>query len=193
MSGQAPFSPRLFPVIQEDPQGLKNAWFFFLFLGVCLIVVGAVALIYAAAAAKVTVFVYGWFLLVGGIVYIVGAFFTRAWGGLFLSLLAGVLYFVCGIIFINNPEEVAVLLALFMGIFFIVEGLFRIISAATGQFRHWGLMLLNGLVTLLLGILIWQKWPYDGPVIVGIFVGIDLIFSGAAYVSLGLAARNLSA
>jgi uncharacterized membrane protein HdeD (DUF308 family) len=52
-------------------------------------------------------------------------------------------------------------------------------------------VLLNGVVTLLLGVLIWRQWPLSGLYVIGLFLGINLVVSGASYVSLGLAARRL--
>jgi len=138
-----------------------------------------------------TALVYGCFMVVAGIFYLVGAFFTRGWGGFFLSLLAGVLYLAAGLILIDHPMEAAILYTVLLAVFFFVEGLFRIVAALAGQFRHWGWVLLNGVVTLLLGVLIWRQWPLSGLYVVGLFLGINLVVSGASYVSLGLAARKL--
>jgi uncharacterized membrane protein HdeD (DUF308 family) len=130
-------------------------------------------------------------MVVAGIFYIVGAFFTRGWGGFFLSLLAGVLHLAVGVIVLEHPVDVLILFTLLMAAFFFVEGLFQIIAALTGRFQHWGWMLFNGIVTLLLGAMIWRRWPFDGLYVVGLFLGINLIVSGVTYISLALNARRL--
>ena len=180
-------------VIQENLKDLRDSWFWFLLLGIVLILLGLVVLSYTGMvwATVATAFVFGCFMVVGGIFYIVGAFFTRGWGGFFLSLLAGVLYLAAGAILIDHPLEAAILYTLLLAVFFFVEGLFRIIAALTGRFRHWGLVLLNGIITLLLGVFIWRQWPLSGMYVIGLFLGINLVISGASYVSLGLAARRL--
>jgi uncharacterized membrane protein HdeD (DUF308 family) len=150
-----------------------------------------VAMTYSVATTISTALVFGFFLLGAGVFYLAGAFFTRGWGGFFLSLLAGVLHLAAGVIILNHPFEAVVLYTLLMAVFFFVEGLFRSIAAVAGQFRHWGWVLCNGVVTLLLGVLIWRQWPLSGLYVVGLFLGINLIVSGASYVSLGLAARRL--
>jgi uncharacterized membrane protein HdeD (DUF308 family) len=182
-------------LIQEDVKDLHDSWFWFLLLGVVLIVLGLVVLSYTGMvwASIATAIVFGCFMVVGGIVYIVGAFFTRGWGGFFLSLLAGVLYLAAGVILIDHPLEAVILYTLLLAVFFFVEGLFRIIAALAGQFRHWGWVLLNGVVTLLLGILIWRQWPLSGLYVVGLFLGINLVVSGVTYVTLGLNVRKLPA
>jgi uncharacterized membrane protein HdeD (DUF308 family) len=180
-------------VIQENRKALRDSWFWFVLLGIGLIVLGLAILSYTGMvwATVATALFFGCFMAVAGIFYIVGAFFTRGWGGFFLSLLAGVLYLAAGVILIDHPVEAAILYTLLLAVFFFVEGLFRIIAALTGRFHHWGWVLANGIVTLLLGILIWRQWPLSGLYVVGLFLGINLLMSGASYVSLGLAARKL--
>ena len=182
-------------LIQEDVKDLHDSWFWFLLLGIVLIVLGLAVLSYTGMvwASIATAIVFGGFMVVGGIVYIVGAFFTRGWGGFFLSLLAGVLYLAAGVVLIDHPLEAVILYTLLLAVFFFVEGLFRIIAALAGQFRHWGWVLLNGVVTLLLGVLIWRQWPLSGLYVVGLFLGINLVVSGVTYATLGLKVRKLPA
>jgi uncharacterized membrane protein HdeD (DUF308 family) len=180
-------------VIQENLKALRDSWLWFVLLGVGLIVLGLAILSYTGMvwATVATAVVFGCFMAVAGIFYIVGAFFTRGWGGFFLSLLAGVLYLAAGVILIDHPVEAAILYTLLLAVFFFVEGLFRIFAALTGRFHHWGFVLLNGIITLLLGIAIWRQWPLSGLYVVGLFLGINLLVSGVSYVSLGLAVRKL--
>src|SRR5262249_59156255 len=103
-------------------------------------------------ASIATAIVFGGFMVVGGIVYIVGAFFTRGWGGFFLSLLAGVLYLAAGVVLIDHPLEAVILYTLLLAVFFFVEGLFRIIAALARPFRHWGWVLLDGVGPLLVRV-----------------------------------------
>jgi len=180
-------------VIHENLKELRENWFWFVLLGVALIVLGAVAMTYSVLTTVTTALFFGFFLLGAGVFYILGAFCTRGWGGFFLSLLAGILHLAVGVIILNHPAEAVLLYTLLLAVFFFVEGLFRIVAALTGQFRHWGFVLLNGVVTLVLGVLIWRQWPLSGLYVVGLFLGINLVVSGASYVSLGLAARRLPA
>jgi uncharacterized membrane protein HdeD (DUF308 family) len=190
-------SPRtMFPmtrIIHENLKEMHDNWFWFLALGILLIVLGLGALTYTVAATLTTALVFGCLLLAGGVFYIVGALFTLSWGGFFLSLFAGVLHLAAGFIIVNHPAEAVILYTLMLAVFFFVEGLFRIIAALAGRFRNWSLVLLSGFVTLLLGILIWRQLPWSGLYAVGILLGINLVFSGAAYIALALDARKLPA
>jgi uncharacterized membrane protein HdeD (DUF308 family) len=180
-------------VIQEDLKGLHDSWFCFVLLGISLIVLGMAALSYAVISSVITVLFFGCFLAVSGVFYIVGAFFSRGWGGFFLSLLGGVLSLAAGVIIIDRPVEAEIIYTLLMAVFFFAEGLFRIVAAIAGRFRDWGWVLLSGVVTLLLGILIWRQWPFSGLWVIGMFLGINMIFNGVSYVMIGMNARKLPA
>ena len=182
---------RVAPMIQEDLKRLKDAWFWFLILGVALIVLGCFALGYSAFATIATVDIFGFLLIVGAAMYLGGAFFTASWGGFFLTLLLGVLQLSVGLICVRHPAEAAIVYTLLLASFFMVGGLFRMISAVAGQFRNWGWVLVNGVIALILGIMIWQQMPFSGLWVIGTFLGIDLIFSGWSYVSLGLGVRKM--
>jgi uncharacterized membrane protein HdeD (DUF308 family) len=180
-------------VIQENLKDLRDSWFWFVLLGIGLVVLGLAVLTYTGMvwATLATALVLGIFMMAGGLVFIVGAFFTRGWGGFFLSLFAGVLYLAAGFIITSHPVESAIVYTLLLAVFFIVEGLFRIVAALAGAFRHWGWMLVNGVITVLLGVLIWEQWPDSGLYVIGLFLGINLIVNGSTYISLGLRVRKL--
>jgi uncharacterized membrane protein HdeD (DUF308 family) len=61
------------------------------------------------------------------------------------------------------------------------------------RYQNWGWLLLHGVINLLLGVLIWRQWPLSGLWVIGLFVGIDMIFNGWSLVMLSLAAKNLPA
>jgi uncharacterized membrane protein HdeD (DUF308 family) len=178
---------------QEDLRELRGSGIWFLILGVILFVVGIAAVSYSFAAGIATALFFGGFLVVGGIFHIAGSFFTRCWGGFFLSLLAGVLELALGVIFLEHPIDALIVYTLLLAVVFFIEGLFWILAALAGRFHHWGWMLLSGIITLLLGVLIWRQWPYSGLWVVGTFIGVNMICNGATYVALGLRLRQLPA
>ena len=176
-----------------DMKAVGQHWGWFLGKGMLMIVVGTLAL---GSYVMVTLFAMiflGWLMIFAGVVEAVHAFWKKEWGGLFLNLLVGVLYIVVGFMVLTNPTASAMTLTLIMAIFFILDGIFRIIIAVTMHYPRWGWMLFNGIVTLILGIIIWQQWQQLGLRIIGLFIGIDLIFSGWAWVMLSLAARQVHA
>jgi uncharacterized membrane protein HdeD (DUF308 family) len=166
----------------------KSLWA--IVLGGALIVVGVLALCYPVIASVETTIVFGAFLLVGGIVQVATAAWARGWGGFFLYLLMGLLYLFVGAALLENPLAGTLAWTLLLAVFFVAGGLVRTVYALSHRFSGWGWLLLNGVVTLLLGVLIWRGLPGSGLWVIGTLVGIELLFNGWALVMLGLAVRS---
>lgn len=175
---------RLITAVREDIVELQRSRGWILALGIILIVVGCLAVTYTVAATIATMVYLGYFLLIGGVFEITGAFFVRHWGGFFLGLLMGVLLILAGVITLNHEGGVAVLLTGIIAFFFMVGGLTRIITAFSMRFTNWGWVVLSGVVTFMLGLMIWRQWPISGMWVPGMLLGVDLIFSGWNYVAL---------
>jgi uncharacterized membrane protein HdeD (DUF308 family) len=170
---------------------VKRNWGWFLALGIAQIILGAIAINAAVFVSVISVKVFGWLLLFGGILSVVHAFWERQWSGFFIDLLTGILYAIVGFIIITHPVENAILFTLMMAVFFMVGGVFRIVEAFVFPCPHWFWVLLNGVITTALGIMIWRQWPYSGLWVIGLFIGIEMILYGWSLVMIGLAARNL--
>ncbi len=108
-----------------------------------------------------------------------------------LSLLAGILYVVVGGMMVARPFVGAEALTLLVGSFFLVGGIFRVVAAMTLRLHHWGWILLNGVITALLGLLVLAEWPGSGLFVIGLFLGIDMLFNGWTWVMLSLGLRSL--
>jgi uncharacterized membrane protein HdeD (DUF308 family) len=106
-------------------------------------------------------------------------------------VLTGVLYLVVGFMFIRNPVEAAATLTLMLALALMFVGIMRIIVAVSSGSQHWVWLLLNGIITLVLGILILNQWPESGLWVIGLFIGIDMIFYGWALVMLAIGVRSL--
>ena len=93
------------PLVAELRHGLialRGDWFWFVLLGVALIIVGCIALSSVVVASLATAMAIGILLLLGGIAEMVGAFWCRGWSGFFLHLLSGVLSVVVGLLFLRR-------------------------------------------------------------------------------------------
>ena len=178
-------------VLRHELEAIKGHWVWILVLGIILVLVGTLAVMMPLVATQATALVLGLLVLMAGVAQLVGAFWTRDWSGFFLTLLMGVLYAVLGVMILRAPVKAELALTLLLACVLMVGGLFRIIGSLMFRFPHWGWTLTGGAINLLLGILIWQQWPEAALWVIGLFVGIDLIFTGWTWVMLSLALKNV--
>lgn len=158
----------------------------FLILGVVLIVIGTIAIGSAELMTMVSVLLFGWLLIFAGLFEIIHGFARRAWGGFFINLMGGLLYGVTGLLMISHPGIAAITLTLLIALLFIVAGTFRIFVAFATPIHHRGWLILNGAISLILGFCIMDSWPVSGLWVIGLFLGIDMIFDGWTEVMLAL-------
>ena len=184
-------NPRSPSDVRHDLSALRGDWGWFVFVGVLLIVVGLTALSAVVAASLATAIVIGFLLLFGGLAETLGAFWARNWSGFLLHLLSGVLSIVVGVLFLRAPVDALLALTLLLACLLMVAGLFKITAALAYRFAMWGWPLASGVIDLLLGVLIWLQWPASAMWVIGLFVGISLLFRGSNWIALGLALRAL--
>ena len=149
------------------------------------------AVIFPIISSAAVIDVLAVIFLIAGVATIVGSFWAGKWSGLLVHLLVGVLYVVTGFIITERPLMTIVFITLFIAVSFIVSGAFRILSALLIRYPQWGWSLLNGVVTMLLGIIIYRHLPVSALWIIGLLVGLEMLFSGWTWIMLGLAIRNL--
>jgi uncharacterized membrane protein HdeD (DUF308 family) len=163
-----------------------------LVLGIALLVLGSFCIVDPLVPSLASVVVLGFTLMAAGITQVVSAFWAGKWSGMLTHILIGVLYVVVGYMVVDAPVINMVLITKFIAIFLIVSGVFRIVSALVTRFQDWGWALLNGGVTLLLGIVINRQLPEAALWVIGLFVGIEMIFNGWAWVMLSLGLRAVA-
>jgi uncharacterized membrane protein HdeD (DUF308 family) len=168
-------------------------WMWFLILGIVLIALGAAALGHSWLATLASIVTLGWLLIFSGLSEAATAFWARKWGGLFQHLLFGLLAVIAGILLLKNPAMSAAGLTLILAAFFLVRGILRVIGAFTLRYPNWQWAVFDGALTTVLGGLIWAQWPTSGIWVIGVFVGIDFVSRGMAWVMFALGARKLSA
>ncbi len=170
---------------------LRRKWGWFVALGIVQILLGMIALGASVFATLVTVVFFGWLLLSGGVLSVVHAFWQKDWSGFFIDLAMGILYAIVGFMVVGNPVATAETLTLLIAVFLFMGGIFRITAALTGKFQNSFWVLLNGVVTLALGIMIWRQWPLSGLWVIGLFVGIEMVFYGWSLLMVGLSIKRL--
>jgi len=178
-------------VMRHDLESLRGHWLWFAILGIALVVLGTVALGSVAVASLATAVVIGALIFAGGLGETLGAFWCRGWSGFFLHLLSGVLSIVIGIMFLRAPVDALLALTLLVACFLMVGGIFKIVAAVSYRFAAWGWPLVGGVVDVILGVMIWQQWPGSAFWVIGLFVGINLLFRGFNWIGLGLSLRSM--
>jgi uncharacterized membrane protein HdeD (DUF308 family) len=172
---------------------LKQNADWFLLLGIGLVILGTLALLFSYKSTLFTVMYLGILLTIMGFFEGIKAFKLSQWSSFFLHLFLAVLYIISGVFITSNPLVNAITLTLLLSIFFVVTGILRIIFAFAKHVVHKNWMILNGVITTVLGLLIWAQWPVSGLWVIGMFVGIDAIFTGWTWIMLSLAAKKISA
>ena len=162
--------------------------------GALLIVLGMLAVGSPALAAVAVNAVIAWLIVLAGIVHLVLAFYAHRAGSLLWKLVVGIAYILFGVYLIAHPALGVVSLTLVLGSLFLVEGIFDI--ALFFQMRAVGgsgWIVVDGIITLLLGLLIYLQWPSSSNWAIGTLVGVSLIISGVTRVMLSLAVRKVTA
>jgi uncharacterized membrane protein HdeD (DUF308 family) len=173
---------------------LHAKWGWIVALGVVYLIAGIIALGSVFAATVASVLVVGIMMMIAGVAEVINAFQVKTWGRFFFWLILGILYIVAGFVAWDNPLLTAVWLTLFLGAALVASGIVRIFLGFNMQHGSpWMWVVVSGLITLLLGVIILAHWPVSAVYTLGIFLGIDLVFAGASWISLGLALRNAPA
>jgi len=178
----------LMPVLGIEEVRAHRTWYFC--IGLALIILGTIAIGSAELMTMVSVMFIGWILLFAGIFEVVHGFARRAWGGFFINLMGGLLYAVTGILMVTHPGIAAITLTFMIAMLLIVAGTFRLFVAFSTPIHHRGWLVLNGVISLFLGFSIMSSWPVSGLWIIGLFIGIDMIFDGWTEVMLALSSGS---
>jgi uncharacterized membrane protein HdeD (DUF308 family) len=159
--------------------------------GILLIVFGMVAIGSPLAAALAVNVVVGWLIALAGGVHLLLAFRTHGAGSMIWKALVGLAYLCFGIYMIVHPLLGVASLTLLLGSLFLVEGILNIVLFFRMRPMHgstW--VLVDGIITLLLGVMIYAQWPSSSAWVIGTLVGISMIFSGTARVMMSLTVRR---
>ena len=176
---------------------LSKEWWYFLVTGILLVVSGTFSITYPLFTSVGVVILIGAVLIISGIVTIVSAFWAGKWSAFFVHILSGLLYVVAGFVVTETPVVSLAFLTLMLAGFFVVGGGFRIVTALVEKYHHWGWGLVNGIVSLMLGLIIFRSFRHlsdepDGVLwIIGLLVGLELLFNGLTWIMLSLAIRKL--
>ena len=185
LAQEVPMTPNTPSEIVRQASTLSRLW------GASLIVLGmlAVGSPYLAAVA-VNAFL-AWLIVFAGVVHVIIAFHAHRAGSLIWRLLVGLAYVFFGGYLIAHPALGVASLTLVLASLFVIEGIFDIalfLRMRSMQGSSW--MLIDGIVTLLLGLMIYMQWPSSSAWAIGTLVGVSMIISGVSRLMLSLAVRK---
>jgi uncharacterized membrane protein HdeD (DUF308 family) len=190
MASRPPITATDLHLVGLEELGRRWGWLFA--LGILMVVLGVIAIGASVFVTLATMVFVGCLMLAGGILQTIHAIAMRGWGGFYIDLMAGVLYTVVGFVIVAHPGATAVALTLLIAVLLILGGIFRILIALAVSYQNRLWLILHGVVNLLLGFMIWHEWPVSGLWVIGLFIGIDMLFNGWSLIMLGLVAKKLT-
>lgn len=170
---------------------VRKSWGWFLAIGILLVVLGILCVVKSQTATIFSILALGWVLAISAVLWLVAAIRSGNWSIFFMCLLNALIGGMVGYLFIRHPDASAEGVTMVLAVLFIVAGLFRMVGASVVQFPYWGWTAFAGLVAVGLGVYLLATWPSATPYFIGIAIGVDLIFDGAALVAFGSAIRSL--
>jgi len=185
----------------SDEQGIQAAlsgairehWKLFLIEGIVLVLLGFAAIMLPQVATLAFTLVIGWLFLISGIIGLITTFYMRNAPGFWWSLFSAVVGIAAGLVLLRWPISGTVSLTVVLITFFIMEGIITIMYAIDHRnqlSQRWGWMLASGIVDLILAAIIFGGLPQTALWALGLLVGINMVFGGAAMIAMALAARH---
>jgi len=166
---------------------------YLMWTGVALMIFGAIAIATPAVMGAAVVMVIGAILLISGGVQLVHGLREESWASKFLGIILGVITAICGLAVLAHPLFGLTILTLVLAIFFVVEGIWKlIVSFSFRPAPGWLAMLFSGILGFLLGFLIWKQWPLSGMWAVGILIGVDLLVTGCSMLALAMTIKRVT-
>lgn len=177
-------------IVGVTPEMIHH-WGWFLIFGIALFVLGIAAVARSFAATVASMVFFGWLLVLASIIEFVDAFMVGHWAGFFSHVLLAIAFGIVGLLMVLKPVISAEAVTLLMSIFFLISGLYQLLASLWTHLPSWGWQALNGIIAAGMGILILAEWPVSGLWVIGLFVGIDLIFFGWTWIALALNLRRM--
>lgn len=167
----------------------------FLFEGILMLILGMLAVALPNIFTLEIELLLGWLFIIGGFFRAASLFSKRHMPARWWSLASAVLAVALGAILIARPLQGVITLTIVMTVFFMIEGVAAVFIAL--EYRryllNWSWTLLSGLINLGLAFLIWQGWPSSATWVIGLYVGINMVFLGVRLIMTAIAARSIGA
>jgi uncharacterized membrane protein HdeD (DUF308 family) len=178
-------------IVELDNKSVSERWGWFMALGILMIVLGTIAIGAPFASGIAVDFLVGWLLVISGVAHAIHAFKASGWRGGLVQFLCGLLYLGVGIMMIVHPIAGLLALTVTVLVYFVASGIFKIILAIRVEHlpqRGW--VTVSGILSLALAIYVGSQFPTSALWLIGMLVGIEMLFSGLAFIMIAWAARS---
>jgi uncharacterized membrane protein HdeD (DUF308 family) len=161
------------------------------FLGILLLIAGVLSLTLPHVAGIAAGLFFGWLVLCAGVAHLIYAWSEHGAGHILWQILIGLVYMAAALYMLIFPMAGMAVLTLVLAFYIAVAGILDIAEfAALHRLRGAGWFLADGIISLILAGLIFAHWPSRSFWVVGVLVGISLLFSGIARLTLPMQSRT---
>jgi len=155
-------------------------------LGILTLVLGILAMVTPLMTGLSVVVMVGMLVVFAGMARMFWAFRAGSLGRGLLQMAIGGLTLICGLIMVTDPLVASGVLTIMIAIYLVLDGGFEIVAALQARpAGGWGFLLAGGVISLLLGIMIWKQYPFSGAWALGLMLGFKLLLVGMAMVGVG--------
>jgi len=152
-------------------------------IGVAFVILGIIGLGMSATLGLTITEMFGVLLIVGGCVQLVHTFTINAWKGRIYLIISSCIYLLAGITIVVNPVRSELFITLMLAGMFVAIGVVRICMAfQKHSFKNKFWIIINGMISIILGIIIIANWPFSGLLVIGLLISIELILNGWTFV-----------
>ncbi|BCH22125.1 membrane protein [Mesorhizobium sp. L-8-10] len=172
-------------------QAVKRHSLWYLIQGALLVVAGVLAIIYPVISSVAVVVLLGWLLILSGVIQGFGLIGAGQVPHFWLQLISVILAVLIGFLFLRDPEQGLVTVTLLLIVFFMIEGMSKVVFALTIRpFPNWGWVLASGLVGIALSIILLASMPVTAMWLIGLLLGLQLVSVGASIAYLAWQVRK---
>lgn len=172
-------------LIQQAGSTIRNC-------GLGLVLLGLVAIFAPSFAGAAVGIVVGIFLALSGFLRVAFAWVAATWGSAVLRFAFGVLAIIAGGYMATQPDTALRVVVIVAIVYFVVDGISAILFALRLPPAAGGTsVILSGIVSLALGVMMWQNWPLPGEQMLGIVIGVKLLIDGVVMIVIGQTARRI--
>jgi uncharacterized membrane protein HdeD (DUF308 family) len=176
-------------------EAVRRHWVLFLCEGIALVILGLLAVMAPTLASVAATVLFGWILLLSGVVGLIATLRARQAPGFWWSLLSALVGIAAGAVLLAWPLQGTFSLTAVLIAFLLAEGVVSIMYALehrTALSGRWGWMLASGVLDVALGLLLFTGLPATALWALGLLLGLNMLFGGWALILMALYARPAS-